>query len=274
MAQNKVVVELQGGLGNQLFGWAAGYVLSRKLECDLFLDCSQLSSRGFQLGQFGFSRELHYMENRGGWLKKVSDKIKYEVFEEQSHNFDTRFESIQTPVILRGYFQSWRYHAPLESELYSKVATLVEESVQLKSLQNQFEFSECIAIHVRRGDYKDLQMVHGIIESSYYRRALEEMFGIFQERLPYVVFSDEPYEAQSVIPGALAYIGPDDIHSPAENMVLMSKCKGLIGANSSFSLWAGLIMNSKIKTRIFPKSWFTDKMISDKDIVPNHFIRI
>ena len=68
MAQNKVVVELQGGLGNQLFGWAAGYVLSRKLECDLFLDCSQLSSRGFQLGQFVFSRELHYVEKRGGWL--------------------------------------------------------------------------------------------------------------------------------------------------------------------------------------------------------------
>jgi hypothetical protein len=54
----------------------------------------------------------------------------------------------------------------------------------------------------------------------------------------------------------------------------MSKCKALIGANSTFSLWAGLIMNPKMKTRIFPKSWFTDKMISDKDIVPNLFIRI
>lgn len=274
MVQNKVIVELQGGIGNQLFGWAAGYVLSRRLQCDLFLDRSQLSSRGYQLGHFEFSRELEYVENSSGWLKKLSGKIKYDVFEEQSHDFDMRFEKIYTPTILRGYFQSWKYHVPLESELYSKVANLIEESVQLKSLQNQIEFSECIAIHVRRGDYKDLQMVHGIIESSYYRRALEEMFAIHQKKLPYVVFSDEPDEAQLVIPGALAYIGPDDIHSPAENMVLMSKCKALIGANSTFSLWAGLIMNPKIKTRIFPKSWFTDKMISDKDIVPNLFIRI
>jgi len=274
MAQNKVVVELQGGLGNQLFGWAAGYVLSRKLQCDLFLDCSQLSSRGYQLGHFEFSRDLQYVKNSGGWLKKISNKIRYDAFEEQSHNFDARFERIKTPHILRGYFQSWRYHVPLESELYSKVANLIEESVQLKSLQNQIEFSECIAIHVRRGDYKDLQMVHGIVESNYYQRALAEMFRIYQRKLPYVVFSDEPYEAQSVIPGALAYIGPDDIHSPAENMILMSKCKALIGANSTFSLWAGLVMSPKIKTRIFPKSWFTDKMISDKDIVPNYFIRI
>jgi hypothetical protein len=274
MAQNKVVVELQGGLGNQLFGWAAGYVLSRKLQCDLFLDCSQLSSRGYQLGHFEFSRDLQYVKNSGGWLKKISNKIRYDVFEEQSHNFDPRFERIKTPLILRGYFQSWKYHMPLESELYSKVAQLIEESIQLKSLQNQIEFSECIAIHVRRGDYKDLQMVHGIVGPIYYQRALEEMFRIYQGRLPYVVFSDEPYEAQSVIPGALAYIGPDDIPSPAENMVLMSKCKALIGANSTFSLWAGLVMSPKIKTRIFPKSWFTDKMISETDFVPNHFIRI
>ena len=274
MAQNNVVVELQGGLGNQLFGWAAGYVLSRKLKCDLLLDCSQLTSRGYQLGHFEFSRELQYLENSSGWLKKLSAKIKYDVFEEQSHNFDMRFEKIHTPHILRGYFQSWKYHVPLESELYSKVTNLIEESVQLKSLQNQIEFSECVAIHVRRGDYKDLQMVHGIVESNYYQRALEEMFRIYRGKLPYVVFSDEPSEAQSVIPGALAYIGPDDMQSPAENMVLMSKCKALIGANSTFSLWAGLVMSPKIKTRIFPKSWFTDKMISETDLVPNHFIRI
>ena len=274
MAQNKVVVELQGGLGNQLFGWAAGYVLSRKLKCDLLLDCSQLTNRGYQLGHFEFSRELQYLENSSGWLKKLSGKIKYDVFEEQSHNFDMRFEKIHTPHILRGYFQSWKYHVPLESELYSKVTNLIEESVQLKSLQNQIEFSECVAIHVRRGDYKDLQMVHGIVESNYYQRALEEMSRIYHGKLPYVVFSDEPSEAQSVIPGALAYIGPDDMQSPAENMVLMSKCKALIGANSTFSLWAGLVMSPKIKTRIFPKSWFTDKMISETDLVPNHFIRI
>ena len=126
MAQKNVVVELQGGLGNQLFGWAAGYVLSKRLECDLVLDCSQLSSRGYQLGHFEFSTNLQQVDNRQGWLKKFSNKIKSDVFEEQSFIFDLRFERITSPSVLRGYFQSWKYHIPFESDLYSKVANLIK----------------------------------------------------------------------------------------------------------------------------------------------------
>ena len=158
--------------------------------------------------------------------------------------------------------------------MYSKVAVLIEESFQLESFQSKIEFGEFIAIHVRRGDYKDLQMTHGIVGSSYYTKALEEMFRIHQKKLPYVVFSDEPNEARSVVPGAQAYIGQDELRSPAENMVLMSRCKALIGANSTFSLWSGLIMHQKKKMCIYPKTWFTDKMIDDKDLLPDYFIRI
>ena len=274
MIRSNVVVELQGGLGNQLFGWAAGYVLSQKLNCTLVLDISHLSERGYQLDQFEFSRDLQCINKEKSLIVKISERINSSIFEEKSFRYDQRFDKILTPHILRGYFQSWKYHYLFESELYSKVSRLREESSQLKSLKNKFDFSEVIAIHVRRGDYKGLSHIHGIVGPEYYNRALRENFIIHQRRFPYIVFSDEPHEAKPVIPGAIAYIGPHDLESPAENLVLMSSCRALIGANSTFSLWAGLIMTSNSKTCIFPQPWFADESLDDSDLLPVEFIRL
>jgi hypothetical protein len=62
--------------------------------------------------------------------------------------------------------------------------------------------------------------------------------------------------------------------SPAENLVLMSICKGLIGANSSLSLWAGLAMDDVDAVRIFPRPWFTTKDLDTRDLLPPSFITL
>lgn len=274
MLRTSVTVELQGGLGNQLFGWAAGFALSQKLGCDLIVDKRNLHQRGYQLDHFNFSKDLKTSNKQFTGIRGIKNKIYGSIFEEKSFQYDPRFENINSPKTLRGYFQSWKYHAGFENEIYAQIRGLILESPGLQAIQNKYPFENLIGVHVRRGDYKALEQYHGTIKSDYYKTAIETIESVEKTSSKFIVFSDEPEEAKTILHGAVAYIGPSELPSPAENMVLMSRCRALIGANSSFSLWAGLIMEPDSKIRIFPNPWFAEKSISDKDLVPKHFIRL
>jgi hypothetical protein len=269
-----VVVELQGGLGNQLFGWAAGYVLSKKLGCGLALDISLLHQRGYQLGSFSFGNSARIINVKRKITSRATNRFKINIYREESFRYDVRFENIGSPKKLQGYFQSWKYHEPFRDEIYANVRALENISDEFKHLNARFDFGNLTAIHVRRGDYKLLEEYHGTVKVDYYQRALERVIQIEGHITPFVVFSDEPEEARKVVPGALAYLGPETLLTPAESMILMSRCKTLIGANSSFSLWAGLLMLPQESIRIFPNQWFARPGIDDSDLVPTNFIRM
>jgi hypothetical protein len=274
MSSESVVVELQGGLGNQLFGWAAGYALAKKLNCELMVDTSLLNQRGYQLNSFEFGSALKVSKRSWRLTSTIARFSNRRIFTEESFNFDRKFLEIQSPGILRGYFQSWKYHREFQEQIYQEVRKLAGTSTEFGELQQKFDFPNLTAIHVRRGDYKDLEAYHGTMRSSYYREALESLSPALFPGEDIVVFSDEPNEAREIMPNAKAYIGPKDLISPAENLVLMSTCKNIVGANSTFSLWAGMIMKSNTSQRVFPKPWFTSTKIDDSDLLPPEFIRI
>ena len=274
MLRTSVTVELQGGLGNQLFGWAAGFVLSQRLECELIVDRRNLHQRGYQLDHFSFSKNLKTTSHSFTGIRDIKNKIYRNIFEEKGFQYDPSFEDVISPKTLRGYFQSWKYHTGFENEIYTQVRELILESPQFQAIKNKYPFEVLTGVHIRRGDYKALEQYHGTIKSEYYKTAIETIESVEKTSSKFIVFSDEPEEAKTVLPGAVAYIGPSELPSPAENLILMSRCRALIGANSSFSLWAGLIMEPDSKVRIFPNPWFADKSISDKDLVPKHFIRL
>lgn len=274
MSSESVVVELQGGLGNQLFGWAAGYALAKKLNCELMVDTSLLNQRGYQLNSFEFGSALKVSKRSWRLTSTIARFSNRRIFTEESFNFDRKFLEIQSPSILRGYFQSWKYHREFQEQIYQEVRKLAGTSTEFGELQQKFDFPNLTAIHVRRGDYKDLEAYHGTMRSSYYREALGSLSPALFPGEDIVVFSDEPNEAREIMPNAKAYIGPKDLKSPAENLVLMSTCKNIVGANSTFSLWAGMIMKSNTSQRVFPKPWFTNTKIDDSDLLPPEFIRI
>lgn len=265
-----VTVELQGGLGNQLFGWAAGLGVSSELNSALSLDISKLQYRKYELDSFRLDDFIdttivaNNMRNK--FLKASSN------FVESSFHYDERIRKIQNSVTLRGYFQSPKYFQSVTQLVRSRVV-LKNETQEYSSLESIIKKDKTLAVHVRRGDYVGLQNYHGLTSENYFNNAIS-----FARRTTnfdgIVVFSDDVEIAKRVIPAADVFVSSEQLPSPAENLILMSKCSALIGSNSSFSWWAGFLGDNPSAIRIFPRPWFSEKNLDTRDLLLDHWFTL
>lgn len=262
---------LQGGLGNQLFGWAAGLAYSKKLELPLVLNSSQLYQWGFQLNEFDISnytlvetpQEFRRVAQR---LSPITRALKSKTYYEKEFTFNQEFLNQSHWRNLHGYFQSWKYFEHLFPEIK---ATLTKDDVTrsktYRELQSQFQTCNYIAVHVRRGDYVGLQSYHGLIGPEYYKKAISLAENqLHTSRL--VVFSDDVDAASEIIGDAELYVDSTKLKSSVETLLLMSQAKSIIGANSSFSLWAGYL-SDEANFNVYPKPWFKSLNHSMRDLV-------
>jgi len=122
-----VRMKVCGGLGNQLFQYAAGLALARRHQTRLIIEASfyrTKSHRSFQLNQLELDYELSQGDETSAWepsstptgalvgggIKSHAEPIQHTdiCFSERSFCFDERFLTITPPVVLQGYYQSVR----------------------------------------------------------------------------------------------------------------------------------------------------------------------
>jgi hypothetical protein len=87
-----------------------------------------------------------------------------------------------------------------------------------------------------------------------------------------IIFTDDEKLAKEAFPNE-TILSSTHLKSPFDNLFLMGKAKALIGANSSFSLWAGFSVNSRDGICIFPQNWFGKNDMRDLSPVPANFLK-
>jgi hypothetical protein len=119
-----------------------------------------------------------------------------------------------------------------------------------------------IALHIRRGDYLKADHFHtNLWNTDYYQRAVQlfpgEKFLVFcRDRQSREQDADD-YDWCKENIGSLGIEFEMAItDSEVDDLNLMASCKGLIGANSTFSWWAAFLGNHE--RVVFPKQWFQD----------------
>ncbi len=286
-------VELQGGLGNQLFQAAAGFVLSRQLNGCLQLDLSRFRpgrARSYALQLFAHDAELvHASQNRvqsllrqlgkalSGKLPKTPQGWRGAVFEERSFGYDPRIRTVEGDCYLRGYFQSWRYLDAYAQEVRKAFDPFAGASDRARDLSAELGAGS-LAIHVRAGDFlKDpkTNAVHGVLPAEYYRSALSRVRAsrpvsrifVFSDNLPVArtLLADEP--DVTFVEGFSAH---DDLY-------LMSRADSHIIANSTFSYWSAWLDARPDAFVIAPHAWFTEeelKKTSIADLYPPSWVRL
>lgn len=280
--ENSVVVRLLGGLGNQLFQYAAGRYLADQKGVSLILDERYVARKhcvsGLLIGKFLV--RMDYLPN--SLAVKFSDlKLKFSrairrqmrpsfsAYHETEFTYDPQLSDQKVGTMLVGFWQSEKYfpgHDILRQDLVLK-APLPLPALDLVKRMKQ---SNSVAIHVRRGDYlsdpKTLAK-HGVCSEGYYHQALK----LIRQKLvnpQFFVFSDDAAWVKTNFDVADAVFVSDFGFAAEQDLMLISKCKHQIIANSSFSWWGAWLNDHAEKVVIAPTPWFDDRQFPDNDLIP------
>ena len=219
-----IYVNLMGGIGNQLFQYAAGltFVLS---EEPLYLYKAHTNCHS--------TTDYRYLFKRGIPLdKRISSyTVQLSAFSPWNPNHYPK------PVTLYGYFQNL-------PSLTSIQVILQDLREALGICPNGKSF-----IHVRRGDYLNLSHLFGGVGEDYYKKAMT----LWPSKTEFIVLSDDPAwcRTQPWLSTCEIIDEPDELKA----LAIMGSCEGAIIANSTFSWWGAMISAKKV---VYPSKWFSD----------------
>lgn len=276
-------VQISGGLGNQLFQYAAARALSLRNRSETVLDISFFNRgrhRAFELGGLPIDASVNSGVRAPRFLQYLSSltqKVcRFEsTYREASFHFDPKFHSLQTPVRLEGYFQSERYFAEFREALLQELAPPQPEDKESLKLAKQMVAMDSAVMHVRRGDYisnPKASRIYCECTIDYYSRAMQMIPG----NDAILVLSDDIAWARDNIPPVKRLIFPEinSSRSALADLWLMTQARHHIIANSTFSWWGAWLSTKGDAINIAPKQWFQDPDIDDSDLTPDNWIRI
>ena len=293
----KIISQIQGGLGNQIFQYAMGKTLSHQLSGDLFLDTQwfeqrweDVTPRHFLLPelkvQYQLALDLQPYAPPKRWRRLAQKWLPinpYLLKDRKEFTYDSnicRLEPYQAQdLYLMGYWQSFRYFESIRKELLSEIKPVAELSAHYQVYFKQIQQPSSAMVHVRRGDYIDLasaEKVHGFLGLDYYKTAM----GILLNKDPatqFFIFSDDIEWAKQYLPyheRSRFIEGTQDLRAPVEELFLMSQCHQHIIANSSLSWWGAWLSDLPDPKVIAPKHWTNDKNKNWNDLLPAHWQRI
>jgi len=286
-----VIVGLSGGLGNQMFQYAAGRALSLRLQVPLRLDLSWYANRKdrkYALADFAIHAEiaacplpvpplLQGLESRVSrrWSRNRSG---VPIFREPHFHFSPAFSELVRPVYLEGYWQSERYFDSYRDVIAADFTLPGELPQRCLPVQEEIRAKDAICLHVRRGDYVSNPItasVHELCSLEYYQQGASLVAGGLSNVHGFV-FSDDPVWAREhfrvPFPTTVVEVnGPDEAQW---DLHLMASCKRFVIANSSLSWWAAWLGSSPDKRVVAPVKWFKTDGRSTIDLIPADWTRI
>lgn len=164
-----------------------------------------------------------------------------------------------TSVDLIGYWQSWKYFEKYKEEI-KNILTPVHNF--------QMENGLC-SLHIRRGDYVNIQHCHPLMSMDYYHKAMEQ-----SNCKKFLILSDDmTWAKRNFVGNQYEY---SEGNSPTFDLALMAKkCESNIICNSSFSWWGAWLNRSEFQKVIAPTNWFGPALPhSTKDLLPDEWIKI
>lgn len=282
-------IQLVGGLGNQLFQYAAARAAALRLGCTLEVEVVMAdpaapgqTSRAFALqwlvpddGIVGGVRPVRLIRRL---MRTFPRAVLPGTFVEAGFPYDPRILAIRPGTTLIGYFQSWRYFADCADLVRSELLRSAPRSPWFDDTAAQLaDLGDWASVHVRRGDYTTARngAFHGILSAEYYRAAIADV----SRHLPHgplVVFSDEPESALSILQDTSRNVvlvqPPEDAH-PMESISLMAGASAIITANSSFSWWGAWLAGPDVPV-VCPNRWFKGAKYDERDLRPASWLSV
>jgi hypothetical protein len=275
----KVIVRIKGGLGNQLFCYAAARRLAVINDCELVIDNVSGFKRDFAynrryaLTPFNILCRLASSSERLEPFGRITRAVKKTIantqaFENRSYveqefiEFDKRLLDLKpkSNVYLDGLWQSEHYFKDIEDIIRNDLKITSPNDKKNKEMAALINQKNAVSLHVRWFNSADSASLSHNLSINYYKKAI----AIIESKVSsphFFLFSDDPNSAKKLLG-----IQGENItvveHNQSEEMAyadlwLMSQCKFFITANSTFSWWGAWLSQYKDKLVLTPNVKFT-----------------
>lgn len=283
-----VIIQLAGGLGNQMFQYAL-YLqfqnLNKEVKIDDVAGFAEDEKREPALAPFGIT----YEKADPAEIEKMLDasllfwhRVRRKLFGRKRKSYfeeDKRFRpEIFTwdDIYLEGYWQTEKYFAAVAEQVRAafdvdRLLTIQSRTGQMASgspkwqaqVQNYLQEitgTQSVSLHIRRGDYltpENQALFGGICTEAYYKEAMRRM----REQHPgcrfFLFTNDKEWAKEQLAGGVATDVTVVDLPEDSDHaeFALMSKCRHHILANSSFSWWASYLNQNPGKTIYAPPTW-------------------
>ncbi|MBN1457531.1 MAG: alpha-1,2-fucosyltransferase [Sedimentisphaerales bacterium] len=304
-----IIVELKGGLGNQMFQYAIARILAHKHNTELLIDISaysypdgydpnSINVRLYELDVFNIHgqtttdkpnkklikirKEQKLRKAASLCLCKVvnafSDSFMPMIYERKNVGFDGSLLDLPDNIFLRGYFPSFKYFEANRDIIKKDFTFAAPPDSENKKMIDQITSVNSVSMHIRRGDYITNQRVtdkFGLCSMGYYKKAMDHISQKV-EAPHFFVFSNDPQWVKDNIKTdhTVTYITHNKGQKGFEDLRLISSCKHNVIANSSFSWWGAWLNDNPKKIVIAPSPVFDKLLIDDDDFIPKDWIRI
>ena len=292
-----IIAQLQGGLGNQLFQYAAARSLALRHQAPLLLDQSwfartydDVTPRDPLLSLLQIKGSLITQEpaiSRPKRIRRIAQRLlpisPYVYLESAPYRYDPSLERVslfrRQNLYLMGYWQSYRYFESIRTTLQREIKPRSQLDPHYQSYLEQIQLGNAALVHVRRGDYVHLASaakVHGFLGLDYYQRGMDTLLAR-NPNLRFFVFSDDLAWSQENLPHQnnitfITSLARSD--AVIQELELMTHCDHFLIANSSLSWWAGWLAKNESSPVFCPRQWTTDSNIAWDDLLPPHWQRI
>ena len=272
----KIVVKIKGGLGNQMFQYAAGRALALRNNSPLVLDTQtgfvrdRVYRRKFSLGSYPLAaRSAHIIERLPFWYERWYRKIA----SEQARLFEFRpwglyigetepcflravlALNLESDAYLDGYWQSEDYFREEIPTLRRELRVPEPTEPHFRAMGDAIRRCNSVAVGVRLFEEvptADKSGVGGIVPMTFYEEAAARLAEVLDNPV-FFVFStrDEGVKNKLTLPGPIHYLTHDSGYSgDLQRLWLISQCTHHIVSNSSFYWWGAWLAEQQHKGSI------------------------
>ena len=286
-----VITKINGGLGNQMFMYAAGRRLAHVLGAELKLDISAFAD--YPLRTYGLSifniheniatpKEIAALIGKKQWiLKRAVNRLINRpqlllptYIKEKHYHFNPEILDLPDGVYLDGYWQSEKYFIDIDNIIRQEFTIKLPQTEENKRLSDLISSRQSVNIHIRRGDFvlnPVVNRVHGVCDLEYYLHCVKQITKTIKNP-HFFVFSDDFEWVYNNLKLSFptTFVEHNGQDKNYEDIRLMNQCKYHIIANSSFSWWGAWLSQSEGKIVIAPKHYFRENM--NTTIYPQEWI--
>jgi len=280
------IVNITGGLGNQMFQYAFALALKKKHpEEKVYIDIQHYNTiffkkfkginlhNGYEIDKVFPNANIpvacfcqlakisywipNYVLSRIGRKLLPLRKTEYMPPYSMNYTYDKDALDRKGDCYYEGYWQSAHHYTDVKEEL-QRVYAHPEPNEYNATYISEMENCNSVGIHVRRGDYLNEPEFRGICGVDYYKKAIESILSDGKKHTFYIFSNDMAWCRENLTPlmqgHQFVFVSVNKGKQSCWDMFLMTHCKDLIIANSSFSWW-GAFLNKNVERVYAPEPW-------------------